>query len=143
MNKRRLVGDLKVPNAAVSLQVQNVWTDLTFENNFKKWSLCSVNYLSTQVDYASVWIIEWQQNPITGVHLLDTYGLIHVVLQTQNYIFNFYWYALGLYQLKMGEKNRPCALLGNVTWYSSPSAGKEVHSRNFGMIGKNRKCSML
>lgn len=86
MNERRLVGDLKVPNAAVSLQVQNRSTfDATFKN--KNEASFSAVYLSTQVDHVSVWIIERQQNSITGVHLLDTYGLIHIVLQTHNYIF--------------------------------------------------------
>lgn len=44
-------------------------------------------HLSTQVDYVGVGVIEGQQNSITGVHLLNTYWLIHVVLETQNSVF--------------------------------------------------------
>lgn len=38
---------------------------------------------STKVDDVGVGIIEGQQNSVTRVHLLNTYGLIHVVLETQ------------------------------------------------------------
>lgn len=44
-------------------------------------------HLSTQVDYVGVGVIEGQQDSVTGVHLLNTYWLIHVFLETQNSVF--------------------------------------------------------
>lgn len=41
-------------------------------------------YLSTQVNYVGVRVIEGQQDSITGVHLLNTYWFIHAILETQN-----------------------------------------------------------
>lgn len=39
-------------------------------------------YLSTQVNYVGVGVIEGQQDSITGVHLLNTYWFIHAILET-------------------------------------------------------------
>lgn len=46
--------------------------------------LFRASHLSTQVDNAGIGVIEGQQNSVAGIHLLNTYRLIHVFLETQN-----------------------------------------------------------
>lgn len=41
-------------------------------------------HLSAQVHYVGVGVVEGQQDSVTGVHLLDAYRLVHVVLETRN-----------------------------------------------------------
>lgn len=89
VNKRCLISDLKVPNAAVTLRTHSCSSMSVCELYYQKWEtiaefLYNPAHLSTQVDYVGVGVIEGQQNSITGVHLLNTYWLIHVFLETQN-----------------------------------------------------------
>lgn len=41
-------------------------------------------HLSAQVHYVGVGVVEGQQDSVTGVHLLDAYRFVHVVLETRN-----------------------------------------------------------
>lgn len=41
-------------------------------------------YLATQVNDVGIWIVERQQDPIAGVHLMKGYWLLHVFLETKN-----------------------------------------------------------
>lgn len=49
----------------------------------KRVGLDRTTHFSAKVDNAGVGIIEGQQDSVTRVHLLNTYRLIHVVLETQ------------------------------------------------------------
>lgn len=40
-------------------------------------------HLPAQVHYVGVGVVEGQQNAVAGVHLLNAYGFIHVVLERQ------------------------------------------------------------
>lgn len=40
-------------------------------------------YLSTKVNNVGVWIIEGQENSIAGVHLINSHGLLHVLLESK------------------------------------------------------------
>lgn len=82
VNKGRLVCDLKVPNAAVALETH---VDTSKRNQSSE---CGgeeeAAHLSAQVHYVSVGVVEGQQDSVTGVHLLDAYRFVHVVLETRN-----------------------------------------------------------
>lgn len=100
VNKRRFVGDLKVPNAAVTLRNTrsrlkvSLWIEWLETKTFT--TLHRAAHLSTQIHYAGVGVIEGQQNSITGVHLLNTYRLVHVFLEAQNSGFEV-WKMFELY----------------------------------------------
>lgn len=38
-------------------------------------------YLPTQVNDVGVWVVEGQQDPVAGVHLVKGYWLLHVFLE--------------------------------------------------------------
>lgn len=89
VDKRRLICDLKVPDAAVTLKrkkknicplkLLNLLAE-TLLHYFRGEITLKVTHLSTQVDDVCVGVIERQQDTVARVHLLDTNGLVHVVL---------------------------------------------------------------
>lgn len=94
MDKRRLVSDLKVPDAAVTLReetnnrvssIRLSQLKLCFNNlgGEKKKSKSHAAHLSAQVDDVCVGVVERQQDAVARVHLLDANGLVHVVLDAQ------------------------------------------------------------
>lgn len=38
-------------------------------------------YFSTKVNNVGVWVIEGQEHSIAGVHLINSHGLLHVLLE--------------------------------------------------------------
>lgn len=88
MDKWRLVGDLKVPDAAVTLRggkTKGVSISVfRLKLCFNKKKTSAAAHLSTQVDDVGVGVVERQQDAVAGVHLLDANRLVHVVLEAQN-----------------------------------------------------------
>lgn len=45
------------------------------------------NYLPTNVNNVGVWVIEGQKHSVAGVHLINSYGLVHVLLEKTKVIY--------------------------------------------------------
>lgn len=82
VNKGSLIRDLEVPNAAVALRTHGYASETAIQTHPQvKRSGEEAAHLPAQVHYVGVGVVEGQQNAVTGVHLLNAYGFVHVVLE--------------------------------------------------------------